>query len=75
MHVPGAGAEVPQLEEGFLHEGRANALELVARGLARDPLPDGFGLEQIGNALGNRLARRVAAVGVADHPRAVDGQG
>ena len=75
MHVPNAGPEVAELEEGFPHEARADAFKLVARSLARDAFADGFSFEQIGNALGNRLARRVAAVRVADHPGAVDGQG
>lgn len=74
MHVPNAGPEVAELEEGFPHEGRADTFKLVARSLARDALANGFSFEQVGNAFGNRLACRVAAIGVAHHSRAVDGQ-
>lgn len=42
--------------------------------LARDAFADGFSFEQIGNALGNRLACGVAAIGVAHHARSIGGQ-
>ncbi|KAG1294291.1 hypothetical protein G6F64_013448 [Rhizopus arrhizus] len=65
--------QVSELEEGFTHETRADAFKLLARSLARDAFADGFSFEQIGNALGNRLASGVAAVGVAHHACAVGG--
>ncbi|KAG1583433.1 hypothetical protein G6F46_015107 [Rhizopus delemar] len=68
-----SGVMVSELEEGFTHETRADAFKLVARSLARDAFADGFSFEQIGNALGNRLASGVAAVGVAHHACAVGG--
>src|SRR5690606_17071874 len=74
MHIPAAGTQMTELEKGFTHENRANTFKLIAGGLPRDTLTNGFGLEQFGNAPGNRLARRVAAVSIAYHPCAVDGQ-
>jgi len=68
MHVPGTGAQMAKLEKGFVHEGRADAFKLVPRGLPGDALTDGLGVEQVGDAFGNRLAG-------ADHTCTVDGQG
>ena len=75
MHVPVSRTQVPQFEKSLLNEGRANTLELVTRGLARDPLSDGFRVEQISNALGNCLTCRVTAIGMTDYPHTVDRQG
>src|SRR5690606_28135670 len=55
-------------------EVRANFLELAARGLTCNPLSDGFGLEQLGNALGNCYAGLAVFVCVAGNARRVDRQ-